>query len=39
MVQGGSADAIFQSLNVITDEDPDVVLVFGGDHVYKMDVR
>jgi glucose-1-phosphate adenylyltransferase len=35
----GSADAIFQSLNVITDEDPDVVLVFGGDHVYKMDVR
>jgi glucose-1-phosphate adenylyltransferase len=35
----GSADAIFQSLNVITDEDPDLVLVFGGDHVYKMDVR
>ena len=35
----GSADAIFQSLNVITDEDPDVVLVFGGDNVYKMDVR
>ena len=35
----GSADAIHQSLNVITDEDPDMVLVFGGDHVYKMDVR
>lgn len=35
----GSADAIFQSLNVITDEDPDLVAVFGGDHVYKMDVR
>ena len=35
----GSADAIYQSLNVITDEDPDMVLVFGGDHVYKMDVR
>ena len=29
----GSADAIFQSLNVITDEDPDMVIVFGGDHV------
>ncbi len=34
----GSADAIFQSLNVITDEDPDHVCVFGGDHIYKMDV-
>ena len=35
----GSADAIFQSLNVITDENPDLVCIFGGDHVYKMDVR
>ncbi len=35
----GSADAIFQSLNVITDEDPDYVIIFGGDHVYKMDVQ
>lgn len=35
----GSADAIYQSLNVITDEHPDLVLVFGGDHIYKMDVR
>lgn len=35
----GSADAIYQSLNVITDENPDYILVFGGDHVYKMDVR
>jgi glucose-1-phosphate adenylyltransferase len=35
----GSADAMHQSLNVITDEDPDFVAVFGGDHVYKMDVR
>src|SRR5512144_387185 len=35
----GSADAMFQSLNVITDEDPDYVAVFGGDHMYKMDVR
>lgn len=35
----GSADAMYQSLNVITDEDPDFVCVFGGDHIYKMDVR
>jgi glucose-1-phosphate adenylyltransferase len=35
----GSADAIHQSLNVITDEAPDHVAVFGGDHMYKMDVR
>jgi len=34
----GSADAIYQSLNVITDENPDLVAVFGGDHMYKMDV-
>jgi glucose-1-phosphate adenylyltransferase len=35
----GSADAMYQSLNVITDEGPDFVAVFGGDHMYKMDVR
>ena len=35
----GSADALYQSLNVITDENPDLVCVFGGDHMYKMDVR
>jgi glucose-1-phosphate adenylyltransferase len=35
----GSADALYQSLNVVADEDPDFVCVFGGDHVYKMDVR
>jgi len=34
----GSADAMYQSLNIITDEDPDLVAVFGGDHLYKMDV-
>src|SRR6476659_9555035 len=34
----GSADAMYQSLNIITDEDPDYVAVFGGDHIYKMDV-
>jgi glucose-1-phosphate adenylyltransferase len=35
----GSADAIYQNLNLITDEDPDVVAVFGADHIYRMDVR
>lgn len=33
----GSADAIFQSLNLIYDEQPDYVVVFGADHVYRMD--
>ncbi len=35
----GSADAIFQSLNLIYDEKPDYVVVFGADHVYRMDPR
>jgi glucose-1-phosphate adenylyltransferase len=34
----GSVDAIFQNLNLITDESPDTVFVFGADHVYQMDV-
>lgn len=33
----GSADAILQSLNLIYDENPDYVIVFGADHVYRMD--
>ena len=33
----GSADAIFQSLNLVYDEKPDYVAVFGADHVYRMD--
>jgi len=33
----GSADAIYQSLNLINDERPDIVVVFGADHVYRMD--
>ncbi len=37
--QTGSADAIYQSLNLIEDEQPDVVAVFGADHVYRMDPR
>jgi glucose-1-phosphate adenylyltransferase len=34
----GSADAIYQNLNLIGDENPDVVCVFGADHIYRMDV-
>jgi glucose-1-phosphate adenylyltransferase len=33
----GSADAIYQNLNLLRDERPDVVLVFGADHIYRMD--
>ena len=33
----GSADAIFQSLNLVYDESPKYVVVFGADHVYRMD--
>jgi glucose-1-phosphate adenylyltransferase len=33
----GSADAILQNFNLIADEDPDHILVFGADHVYRMD--
>src|SRR5918994_548439 len=33
----GSADAIYQSLNLIKDEKPDIVVVVGADHVYRMD--
>jgi glucose-1-phosphate adenylyltransferase len=35
----GSADAIYQNLNLIYDEKPDVILVFGADHVYRVDPR
>lgn len=33
----GSADAIYQSLNLLRDEQPDIVVVVGADHVYRMD--
>jgi len=35
----GSADAIFQNLNLLVDEDPDQVFVFGADHIYRMNPR
>ena len=33
----GSADAIFQNFNLLHDERPDHVIVFGADHIYRMD--
>jgi glucose-1-phosphate adenylyltransferase len=35
----GTADAVFQNLELIFDERPEYVCVFGGDHIYKMDVN
>src|SRR5437868_12493839 len=35
----GSADAIYQNLNLVTDEEPHYVFVFGADHIYRMDVQ
>ncbi len=34
----GSADALFQSMNLFGDENPDYVVVFGADNIYRMDV-
>jgi len=34
----GSADAIYQNLNILGDEEPEYVAVFGADHIYRMDV-
>ena len=33
----GSADAIYQSLNLIHDEQPDIVVIVGADNIYRMD--
>ncbi|HZS33395.1 MAG TPA: glucose-1-phosphate adenylyltransferase [Methylomirabilota bacterium] len=35
----GSADAVLQNLNLVDDFDPDLVAVFGSDHIYRMDVN
>jgi glucose-1-phosphate adenylyltransferase len=35
----GTSDAIFQNINLITDERPHLVAIFGGDHIYKMDMN
>lgn len=35
----GTADAVFQNLNLIHQLQPDLVAIFGADHIYRMDVR
>jgi len=35
----GTADAVFQNMNLILDEMPDHVCIFGGDHIFKMNIR
>src|SRR2546430_3083665 len=35
----GTADAVFQNLELIFDDQPEYICVFGGDHIYKMDVN
>jgi glucose-1-phosphate adenylyltransferase len=35
----GTADAIFQNLNLIDDFKPDLIAVFGADHIYRMDIQ
>ncbi len=34
----GTADAIYQNINLVEQSDPDVVAIFGGDHIYRMNV-
>src|SRR5262249_21514017 len=34
----GTADAIYQNMNLIEQADPHVVAIFGGDHIYRMNV-
>ncbi len=35
----GTADAVFQNLNIVQDFAPNLVAVFGADHIYRMDLR
>ena len=35
----GTADAIFQNINLIQDREYDLVAIFGADHIYSMDIR
>lgn len=34
----GTADAVYQNLNLIRDFHPDLVAIFGADHIYRMDI-
>lgn len=35
----GTANAVFQNMNLIRQHNPDLVIVFGADHIYRMDIR
>lgn len=35
----GTADAIFQNINLIHQHNPELVIIFGADHIYRMDIR
>jgi glucose-1-phosphate adenylyltransferase len=35
----GTADAIYQNINLIEQTDPDLVMIFGADHIYRMNIR
>jgi glucose-1-phosphate adenylyltransferase len=35
----GTSDAVFQNINLIKDHAPDLVIIFGADHIYRMDIR
>jgi glucose-1-phosphate adenylyltransferase len=35
----GTSDAVAQNVNLIRDHDPELVIIFGADHIYRMDVR
>ena len=35
----GTADAVFQNINLIRQHNPELVIVFGADHIYRMDIR
>ena len=34
----GTADAIFQNINLVEQADPHLVAIFGGDHIYRMNI-
>lgn len=35
----GTADAVFQNFNLIQQHNPGIVIIFGADHIYRMDIR
>src|SRR3954451_21749551 len=35
----GTADAIYQNINLIEQAHPDIVVIFGADHIYRMNIR